>query len=472
MTRLRKLIRYAGSVGILCLSVQITLADTAPGGFIEPTGSAQARPLLSSSQINNLLPNRGRFVFPAPYNTEAFRLTNSSDCGGANCVHYVGYSYWRNTNNHVGQDRMLVLVGLKKGNGGAGPSIIAYNKQTDQVEPLGPIFNSSDSLSTSNAEGFYFSGTLPHALYVIKNSTLYRYDVMTRQYDEVFDANDHLGNGHVIWQAHSSDDDRVHSATLKSSGNYSDKGCVVYREDTNQLHYFPKIGAFDECQIDRSGKWLVIKENVDNRRGEDNRIINMETLHERVLLDEDGAGGHSDLGHGYMVAADNWANEANTQMLWDFEDNQLRGTRLYYNHDWGRQAPAHVSHTNSIAGVAPEHQYACGSSANSQTSVHANEIICFGLADDDETLVVAPVMTDINASGGGDFYGKSPKGNLDVTGQYFIWTSNMRGSRLDVFMVKVPQHLLTGGQPIAPPPPEPEPEPDPGELIFISDFES
>ena len=40
-------------------------------------------------------------------------------------------------------------------------------------------------------------------------------------------------------------------------------------------------------------------------------------------------------------------------------------------------------------------------------------------------LVVAPNMTDLNASGGGsDDYSKLPKGNLDVTGEYFIWTAN------------------------------------------------
>src|SRR5207249_1442576 len=61
-------------------------------------------------------------------------------------------------------------------------------------------------------------------------------------------------------------------------------------------------------------------------------------------------------------------------------------------------------------------------------------------------LVVAPVMTDLNAPGGGsDAYYKEPKGNLDVTGQYFIWTSNTGGSRLDAFVVKVPSQLLMGG---------------------------
>jgi hypothetical protein len=35
-----------------------------------------------------------------------------------------------------------------------------------------------------------------------------------------------------------------------------------------------------------------------------------------------------------------------------------------------------------------------------------------------------------------------PKGNLDVTGRYFIWTSNTAGGRLDAFIVKIPSHLL------------------------------
>ena len=58
-------------------------------------------------------------------------------------------------------------------------------------------------------------------------------------------------------------------------------------------------------------------------------------------------------------------------------------------------------------------------------------------------LVVAPVMTDMDAPGGCcDAYAKEPKGNLDVTGRYFLWTSNMGGARLDAFIVKVPAQLL------------------------------
>ena len=61
-------------------------------------------------------------------------------------------------------------------------------------------------------------------------------------------------------------------------------------------------------------------------------------------------------------------------------------------------------------------------------------------------LVVGQVLTDLNAAGGSDGsgsdYPKMPKGNLDVTGRYFIWTSNAGGARLDAFLVKVPAERL------------------------------
>ena len=56
--------------------------------------------------------------------------------------------------------------------------------------------------------------------------------------------------------------------------------------------------------------------------------------------------------------------------------------------------------------------------------------------------MIAPVMTRLTARGGGDEYAKYPKGNLDVTGRYFIWTDNMASTRLDAFVVKVPAQLL------------------------------
>jgi hypothetical protein len=414
-------------------------AQAIPGGFIETPGYS-VRSTLSPNHIAQLLPERGRFDFPAPYNTTGIRLTNSNDCGGSDCVNYIGYSYWPNINNHSGQDSMLIFVGLERTEGGSGPSLYQYNKLTDKVDNLGPLFDSTHPLSWSSGEGWYFSATNPTALYVNDQQKLQRYDVIRDTFTTVFNAN-LFGANRYLWQFHSSADDLVHSATLRSSSDYSMLGCAVYFEGNGQSRFFPRKGEFDECQVDKSGKWLLIKENVDGKDGEDNRIINLETGHERVLLDRDGAGGHSDLGYGYMIATDNWASAANTQKLWNFNAPTLQGKVVYHNEAWQVSAPDHISHTNSRHDEAPEQQYACGSSLNQTNAAHANEIICFGLDGSNQTLVVAPVLSSTD---GGDSYNIAPKGNLDPTGRYFIWSSNTGGSRMDVFLVKVPGQLLDG----------------------------
>lgn len=441
-------------------------AQQFPGGFLEQPSTAQPRATLTQSQIEALLPARGAFTFPAPYNTVGVRLTNESDCSGADCVNYVGYSYWNNINNHVGQDTMLIFVGMDRNRGGQGPSLIEYNKVTDEVVNLGPLFSAENGLSWATGEGWYFSATQPNSLYITSGPSLQRFDVVTKATETVFNVTDHMGSGYYVNQIHSSANDMVHSATVKSSANYASLGCMVYSEQSAEFTFFASQGSYDECQIDKSGQWLLIKEDIDGLDGEDNRIINLQTGEEKILLDRDGAAGHSDMGHGYMIAADNYANDANSTKLWKFSDAPLQGTLVYHNADWGVSTPAHVSHSNAKPGIAAEEQYSCGSSVNYNNSAEANEIICFGHDGTDQALVVAPVMTDLNAAGGGNNYAKSPKGNVDVTGQYFIWTSNMGGNRLDAFLVKVPSHLLnsTGSETPAPEPeptPEPSPEPSP-----------
>ena len=428
----------------ILFAAQASPAQTAPGGILETITTAQTRAILSPSQIQSFLPSRGTFTFPAPYNTEAARITNSSDCAGSDCVNYIGYSFWRNINNHVGNDTMYFFVGLNRSRGGAGPTLFSYNKVSDVLTKVGPLFDSNSNYSWYSAEGWYFSATMPSKLYIMDGANMRRYDIFTKQFETVFDVRPNFGSDKYIWNMHSSNDDRVHAATLRTNTNWAMLGCVVYREDTKQFSYYPRVGDFDECQIDKSGRWLVIKENIDGADGEDNRIIDLSTGTERTLLDRNGAAGHSDMGYGYMIAADNYANMANTQKLWQLNSNTLLGITSYYNFNWGVSAPAHVSHTNARADLLPGQQYVCGSSANRNNSPHANEIVCFRNDSSGQVLVVAPVMTDLNASGGGDDYAKSPKGNLDVTGKYFIWTSNTGGNRLDAFLVKVPSHLLTG----------------------------
>ena len=149
------------------------------------------------------------------------------------------------------------------------------------------------------------------------------------------------------------------------------------------------------------------------------------------------------------MGADRYGAEPTATILLTFPGTTATrpvGPVVHFNKQWEIAAANHIAHGNARAGAPPESQYACGSHAGRVPDM-ADEIICFPLdasrnADGSLTvLVVGQVMTDLDAAGGGDSgndYEQMPKGNLDVTGRYFFWTSNLGGDRLDAVLVKVP----------------------------------
>ena len=269
------------------------------GGFLESATSTAYREPLSKGTVQEMLPVRGRFTFPAPYSTIATRLTNATDCGGNDCVNYVGYSYWSNINNHVDSETMLIVLGLDRNRGGPGPSLFSYNKTTGETLNVGPLFDTAHPLSWATGEGWYFSGTRPSALYLNDGPRMVRYDVISQAAGTVYDVQSLLGRT--------------------------------------------------------------------------------------------------------------------------------------------------VAHGNARPDVPLQQQTACSSNATRLALPRVNEIVCYRLDDSLRVLVVAPNMTSLDAPGGGsDDYAKLPKGNRDVTGDYFVWTANAGTNRLDAFMVHVPQSKLAG----------------------------
>jgi hypothetical protein len=281
-------------------------------------------------------------------------------------------------------------------------------------------------------------------------------------------------NSHAITQPHSSDDDHVHSATVVDTTDQDHPlklGCVVYRDNAtagmSAFRFFrPRDGyPLDECALDKEGRWLVIHE------GEDNRVVDLENEDDdgTVVTNAAGAHGHADLGYGYSVGPDDQNAKAQATTLIKFPPVATPvGEVVHFNDIWSIDGGAanHVSHTNAKRGVPPERQYACASNAqHASRSPRIDEIICFMLNADRnppegnppesplDVLVVAPVMTNLDDPSGIidtdiDYY-RRPKGNLDVNGDYFIWTGNMgsTANRLDAFIVKIPKSTLLRGRP-------------------------
>src|SRR5882672_218036 len=169
---------------------QSVSAQSGSGGFMASATDNGLRPRLSAAEIQTFLPARGRFTFPSPYNTQAARITNGSDCGGQDCLHPVGYSYWANMNNHVGSNKILIFLGLERRTGGGGPTLFSYDKITGEVKNEGALFSADSALSWSTGEGWYFSATQPNTLYVNLTTSpqLQRLDALTHALTTVFDV--------------------------------------------------------------------------------------------------------------------------------------------------------------------------------------------------------------------------------------------------------------------------------------------
>lgn len=163
-------------------------------------------------------------------------------------------------------------------------------------------------------EGWYWVG---HYIHVPDGPNLRRWNIQGSEPEEIVLSVEREFPGHRLWQCHSSDDGRVHSATLQNTQDWQFAGTVVsYR---GHSRFFPPVGRLDESQVSRDGEWLIIKE-TDSQQRLFNRIIRLDSTHE-MLLNPDARLGHSDCGHGFIVGEDSNQGAA---VFYDLESGQRR----------------------------------------------------------------------------------------------------------------------------------------------------
>lgn len=454
------------------LAPVVLFAQSYPGGFLETQGSAGIRAKYTVAEINAFVPaTRGAFDFPAPYSTRGIRLTQPSDCGGLDCVNYIAYSYWANINNHVNDPDLLVVVGFDVARGGTGMNLLRVNKTTEAVTVLGFLFNPGPYRNMNCSAGCYFSGTQPDGWYFIDDvqgsQQLLRMHVLSGTFETVWDIRDGTVAGcngttcpFKIFQPHSSVDDAYHSMTLQDSSGVN-LGCIVRKTSAPTVtRYYPKVqsgnpSAFDECALSKDGRYTISLEFVDGDGEIDNRYFDNTTGAEVLrYVTPLGSLGHMETGYTYILGADNFNPLPNATIRWDLSSSPTQGPLVHQNNNFNILALNHLSHLNAVNGAPLAQQMACGSyhaSYNLSPYDMNNEITCVRLDGSSQQLIVAPVLTDPNRPAClADQYTCMPKGNIDVTGHYFIWTTNLGGDRLDAFLVKVPSDVLIGGGPVLP----------------------
>ena len=367
------------------------------GGIVEHAAAPGERPRFTRADLATFIPERGAFDFPPPYGTRGIRLTNRDD----GTILPVGYSYWPNVNNHAGRPDLYAFAGTAAGT----PIVFRVDKSSGAVTPLGPMG------VRGTGEGWYFSAHLPTALYLPEpdgGSRFLRYDVETRRIETVFAVEPEQ----CLWQMSSSEDDRAHAGTLRLRATGVDLGSVVYRG--GHLRVYPKRDGYDECQIDKSGRYLVIKEGP---AGKDNRIIDLEAGLERIVTRTDGALGHSDCGAGTMTGEDD-GGHCWRMFTMNLAEPSVRRLDFHGPPAWGA-GMGHVSVRGRRALLS---------------SIDRD----MGIVTLDGSLmirIIAPNMVDASV---GTAYDNMPKANLDPVGAFGCWSANGLTGARDVFLVEVP----------------------------------
>lgn len=221
-------------------------------------------------------------------------------------------------------------------------------------------------------EGWYWTPT--GEIMVIDGPRLRRVNPF-RQTDEIVLDISAIHPGHDLWQAHSSLDGTVHSATVRQivdTGSYSHVGTIVQQPD-RQL-FIDATGDLDESHIDASGRWLIIEQSNDNL------IVDLATGAERWISNSDGALAHLDCGDGFAVGENDFAGACVQLDLATLQQQSLfptgnlghvsvRGQRcLHTNATWLRL----IDLTNG--GIAPvtEHGMIVGAGDPYNYQCHAN----------------------------------------------------------------------------------------------------
>lgn len=365
--------------------------------------------------MRSFLPERGAFQFPAPYNTTGVRLTNAS-----HGLLQPFYPYWPKINNHAGQPVIHVVVGRR----GAPGLLFAVDKATLSVSTVRTL----DDVPGSG-EQWYFSLRDPYLLYAADGPRLIRYHIVTGAKETVWD----VGEGRYLWQPHSSADGTTHSATIRENGTWAVLGPATIRNGVELM--LSMQGEYDECQIDKSGWDLVIKEKIDQQLM--NRHINLGTRETWTILKADHPLGHSDNGHGYMVGEDANHDLPGAFILRDLSQPRRQGRLVYHMHGWAPMT-RHCAHSNALPG-SPDSQFVIISSAHRDELPRANEIVKVPLDGSLLATVICPNLTDLNAPSADNDYDKLSMCTVDPPGEVICFHGNMGTNRLDLFLAFVPR---------------------------------
>jgi hypothetical protein len=363
------------------------------------------------------LPPAGGTIIDPIFGTEIMRITDerNAEDGG------TYYSYWPTFNC----DNTQLLV--KTGKDGSA-QIFSFNPTTFTLGGHAPL------PAGIGAEGAIWSAKDPDTLYGFKGMAIYAYHPTTKKHSLVADLTARLPRGDIPWQPSMSNDDDVFAFSRRrpnASGGSDYVGYVVYRRSDNSIVLDQTIttGDLDEVQLDKTGRWLVVKGETKTTKGFS--IRDLKNGGQRKQLGAgppDYAPGHSDNGSNFVAGFNNYLNTIDRR---NFLDPTPMTAELKLANDWSQGL--HISLLANDESWMLISLYPVNPSQTPAGIFH-NEII---LVKTDGSQTVRRLLHHHSIY---KDYWDSPRANISRDGRFVAFTSNWGGRlRRDLFVARITQ---------------------------------
>ena len=373
------------------------------------------------------LPSAGGKFNDTVFGTQIMRVTDASTSGGQSFG--TNYSYWDTFN----VDNTKLLIGN-----------FVFN-----FDPVNFTLGTKTALSgyTGTGAGFQsfedaiWSTASANVIYSHSGGRVVSLNVTTGVYTVVGDLQSRIGTGNYLWQMSMSRDDDVFGFTIKDSSS-ADIGYLAWKKSTDTVLYKVMTTQLDEVQVDKSGRWLVIKTGNSSTptpaSAIEVKVADLQTSPVTVVDltngDPDDSPGHSDNKSGYAVGEDDWTPSATYRSL---ATPHTFSKVLTYN-SYAASVGGHISARNddpnwALYSVYPQSPLEIG-----------NEILVFRLDLSNTVRRFVQHHSRVWNAGSAD-YNASPKANISRDGKFCAFTSNWGtvGGRTDLFIARIPDGIYS-----------------------------
>ena len=373
------------------------------------------RKVYPEPELPKLPPAGGTLVDPV-FGTTILRVTDERD--GKN--NHNAYAYWPTFNKDATRFHI---------NRNGAPWLYTFDPDAFKLLGKERLFAiNTPTGGRPNWEDAVWSGVDPAVLLCHSGLNIWAYNVKTKTYTLVknFAKEFPEPKGMSVAQMTVSIDDQVFAFKVRGPGpKWGIRRWGAWRRDTDKMLVDRKAArGFDECHVDKSGRYLVVKE----RKGKiESAVVDLHTGKTALLTDgaPDFGPGHSDNGHGSVVGAENHRNRVLFRKL---SDPHRWHNVLDMKRDWSQ--PKHISM------LADDEDWVLISTYPKKATPGVFHGEIFQVATDGSERVRRLCQhRSVFKS-----YWDTPRANISRDGRFVCFTSNWGGTdRRDVFICRVPK---------------------------------